>query len=248
MAAPVAAGLAAAGYARGSSRHSASGRAGLVSAWWMVVTGCLMVGVVVSLSRMGFLATLAGLGLGVAAGVGSREGMRKRRTAAIGACVVVVLVLGFVYLPTDELVARFAGFAQTDDITQDQRAQIWRETVELIRAYPVLGTGLGGYEPAFLRFKKTAPDNRVDFAHNDYLQILAEMGWAGFLAAMGLVGFVVRESWRSAGEWSWVEMGIAGALGALALHSLVDFNLFMPANALALGWIGGVGCGRRAQG
>ena len=32
-------------------------------------------------------------------------------------------------------------------------------------------------------------------------------------------------------------MGLIGALVAIGLHSLVDFNLYIPANALAVAWL-----------
>jgi O-antigen ligase len=243
MAAPVAAGLAAGAYARGATRHSSSWRSGVVASWWLGVAGCLVLGVVVSLSRMGFLAMLAGLGVGVLSGLGSRgEPLRGRWRLGLGVGVVAALGLGLVYLPTDELIRRFASFAQTDDISQDTRAEIWRETGGLIRDYPVLGAGLGSYVTAFLKYKTTAPDNTVDYAHNDYLQVLAEMGVVGFAAALGLVWFVFGRAWRGAHGWGWLEMGLVGALAAMALHSLVDFNLHVPANALALAWFGGMAC------
>ena len=243
MAAPVAAGLAAGAYARGATRHSSSGRSGVAASWWLGVAGCLVLGVVVSLSRMGFLATLAGLGIGALSGFGTRgEAMGGRWRLGLGVGLLAALGLGLVYLPTDELIGRFATFAQTDDISQDTRAEIWRETGALMRDYPVLGAGLGSYVTAFLKYKTVAPENTVDYAHNDYLQVGAEMGVVGLGVALGLAWLVFGRAWRGAHSWGWLQMGIVGALGAMALHGLVDFNLYLPANALALGWLGGGGC------
>lgn len=248
MAAPVAAGLAAGAYARGATRLRSSGRSGVAASWWLVVAGCLVVGVVVSLSRMGFLAMLGGMGIGALSGFGRRGGgVRRRWRLGLGAGVLAVTGLGFVYLPTDELIGRFAALAQTDDISQDTRAEIWRETGGLIRDYPVLGAGLGSYVTAFLKYKTTAPEHTVDYAHNDYLQVAAEMGVVGLGAAIGLAWFVLGRAWRGAHCWGWLQMGLVGALAAMALHSLVDFNLYMPANALALGWLGGVACAEEEE-
>ena len=104
-----------------------------------------------------------------------------------------MVVLGFIYLPTDELISRFATFAQTDEISKDTRAELWRDTKPMIAAYWLTGSGLGTYESAFARFKNTAPMSTADFAHNDYLQAWAELGTIGFVLGWLLVG---RIWWR----------------------------------------------------
>jgi O-antigen ligase len=63
--------------------------------------------------------------------------------------MAVLVILAFVFLPTDQLIARFADMASTDDITADDRARVWSETLRLIAAYPVFGCGLGAYESGF---------------------------------------------------------------------------------------------------
>jgi len=91
------------------------------------------------------------------------------------------------------------------------------------------------------------PDNRVDYAHNDYLQVLLEMGWVGFGLGVALVGRVLGRLWwvtqRSEGEGWYLGVGCMGALVALGLHSVVDFNLYFPANAMVAAWVMGMGEG-----
>ena len=96
---------------------------------------------------------------------------------------------------SDPLVARFADFAQTESISADTRAQIWRDTFVLIRHYPITGCGIGAYESCLLEYKTVAPMSTVDYAHDDYLQVLAEAGVIGFVA--GLI-FVLRIFQRTA--------------------------------------------------
>jgi hypothetical protein len=72
-----------------------------------------------------------------------------------------VILLGFVYLPSDPLAKRFADLAATQEISADTRAQIWRDTSGLIRAYPLFGCGLGGYALCFLKYKTVAPTARI---------------------------------------------------------------------------------------
>jgi O-antigen ligase len=98
---------------------------------------------------------------------------------------------------------------------------------------------MGGYETAFLRFKNVAPMNTVDYAHNDYLQYLAELGLVGFLLALGVLGRCLYWMSRGLGR-SRLVAGAFGAVAAMGAHSLVDFNLYIPANALVLAWILGM--------
>jgi O-antigen ligase len=122
----------------------------------------------------------------------------------------------------------------------------------LIRAYPFFGCGLGGYETAFWRFKVSGVLVTDDFAHNDYLQLLAELGLVGFAIgatlAFSVVRMAVRRAVRSADPGArYFAVACAGALAAILLHSLADFNLYIPANAMLLAWIAGMTAGLRVQ-
>jgi O-antigen ligase len=58
--------------------------------------------------------------------------------------VALIVVAGFILLPTDPLIARFSDFARTEDISADTRAQIWRDTMGMIKSYLWFGCGWGG--------------------------------------------------------------------------------------------------------
>ena len=203
--------------------------------WWAAagmlgVAGLLVMGTVVSLSRMGFMAALAGLFVMGMMLVGGRG------KVLVG--VGLVLAGAFLLLPTDEWIARFASIARTEDISGDTRAQIWRDTIPLIRDYWKTGVGMGAYEVAFYKYKNVAPMGTVDYAHNDYLQYLAELGVVGFGLGLSVIGRCFY--WMTKGSGALVA-GTWGAAAAMALHSLVDFNMYIPANVLMLAWILGLG-------
>jgi hypothetical protein len=109
---------------------------------------------------------------------------------------------------------------------------------------------LGGYETAFLRFKVTHPLVTDDFAHNDYLQVLAELGILGLsimaALAVSMVKTAVQKAVGSADSGTrFFAVACAGAMAAILVHSLADFNLYIPANAMLLAWIAGMTAGFR---
>ena len=76
-----------------------------------------------------------------------------------------------------------------------------------------------------------------DHAHNDYVELLTGTGSAGFLlgAGAGLVFFRnVFRRWRQKRSMFGKCIGAGGlaSLVAIAIHSFVDFNLHIPANAM----------------
>jgi O-antigen ligase len=199
----------------------------------------MLAGSLASLSRAGVVAPLFGaLAMGIVAWRGN--GWR-----AAGAVAVLAAGLGasFVLLPSDALIARFV--ASGDELSAEGRLALWRESLGVARAFPVFGCGMGGYESAFLRYKVSAPMVSDDHAHNDYLQFLIELGVAGFAIGALLIGSVVRRAWRAAArrgdaESRFLAIACIGAFAAIGLHSMVDFNLYIPANAMLLAWISGV--------
>jgi O-antigen ligase len=159
--------------------------------------------------------------------------------------VAVLVLAGFVFLPPERLVRRFAEFVSTDGLTGQGRADLWAETIPLIRTYPIFGCGLGGYETAFSRFKISGVLVTDDFVHNDYFQLLAELGLVGFVIGAALAFSVVRIALRCARKSSdpearYFAVACLGALSTIALHSLADFNLYIPSNAMLLAWIAGM--------
>jgi O-antigen ligase len=221
------------------------------------VAALMFVGVVYSFSRMGLIAVLSSLFVMGALALGTRQlswvaGSRKRQWGAVGMVAALVLA-GFVFLPPERLILRFAQLVSTDGLTADGRIDLWAETIPLIRAYLLFGCGLGGYETAFWKFKVSGVLVTDDFAHNDYLQLMAELGLVGFLIGAALAFSIVRKTIRGAVDSSdperrYFAVACAGSLTAILLHSLMDFNLYIPANAMLLAWISGLTVGARVSG
>ncbi len=115
-------------------------------------------------------------------------------TAAVAAAVIVAVVA---------LQWRSASAGSVARVSVEGRAAIWRNTLVMIREHPLIGVGLGAHSviyPAYHRRAVVDPlfSSRVqlDFAHNDYLQLTAELGVAG-AARCGRRGRARRRARRS---------------------------------------------------
>ena len=221
------------------SARSRAKAAGMLAAALIVFAG-----LVSSMSKMGFAASLSGLfvmgALAVAAPVPG-----KRKWLVIGGLAALILFC-FVFLPSDAFVANYGGIFSRQQAALEGRGPIWRDTLHLIADYPLFGCGLGNYQTAFLKYQTSVVDRVFTYAHNDYLQIAAELGVIGFLIAAILLAPIFagtfRASLRAPDRTSrFLGLGCAGAITAMCLHSFADFNMYVPANAFVFAWICGIG-------
>jgi len=219
-------------------RDDASAGLALRACLGCVCAALILAGILCSRSRMGFATALATLTFVALVGLG--RGRSWRQIWRVWIAVGVLAALAIVFLPSNEVAARLSG-----DVRGEDRPKVWRDTRALIAAYPLFGCGLGGYESAFVQYKNSNPTLAQDYAHNDYLQYLAELGLFGVALAawpLAMILAKLREGWlqRSNPERAWLSLACAGSALAIGLHSLVDFNLYVPANMMAFAWVLGI--------
>jgi putative inorganic carbon (hco3(-)) transporter len=224
------------------SRYASSAAAwkvcGLVS-----VSAVIFAAILRSQSRMGFLAALASL-FTIAILVIRTERRFRNSWLLIGSLAIAIL-LAFLLLPSDPLIARFAELAPTGAYPTDLRMDIWKDTLNLIAAFPLFGCGLGAFEVSFPRFQTSALMYAIDYAHNDYLQGIAELGAPVFLVALLCLLVGLRQAFISninsrSNRRRYLVLACGGSCLAIFLHSFVDFNLYIPSNAMLLAWIAGI--------
>lgn len=143
------------------------------------------------------------------------------------------------------LVPVWSRFAYTDPF-EDWRWAIFNSTVQAIGEFFPLGSGAGTFVEVMRRFH---PDSitgvYINRAHNDYLEWLLEFGLlAGVLVGIWLL-FYLRQWGRvwKRGEWTpfrFAQSGAGIALLLMMLHTLGDYNLRTPANALFTAFLAGV--------
>jgi len=221
-----------------------SGRPALTASLSIVSATLILLGIVLSTSRMAFVAALTSLFVVGTLGLGTRISPRKRLITP--GIVGILVIAGFFYLAPDVLIGRFAEvMAAPNDMTKDARAHLWSDTWHLAADYPLVGCGLGTFEQAFVKYKTFAQQVTVDAVHNDYLQLLAELGRIGLAIAGTAMAAVFLTAARTGGRkvnpmTRFLGIACLGSLIAILIHSYTDFNLYIPANAVVLAWIAGV--------
>ena len=136
----------------------------------------------------------------------------------------------------DRIIERFLAI----DDSAGSRVDIWKDNLAMIKAHP-FGIGLANYEHVMPVFNAHGPFGiKYTHAHNDYLQILAETGWPGFIALVGgfylFLGRSILLIRRLGPKMDplrfYTSVGAVSGLISMAFHSFFDFNLQIPANML----------------
>jgi O-antigen ligase/tetratricopeptide (TPR) repeat protein len=223
----------------------------------VLVAFVIVCALLLSLSRGGWAAAAFGVGLLVVmfflqserrrAVFARHANARTLRWAAAVALGLFVLALMFVgpqgrSLTTARLTQTAAG-----SMTMAERAVLWRGSLAMTRDFPLFGVGLGAWGELFTRYGQ-APWSPYLFyreAHNDYLQFIAEAGLLAMLALVWVAWRLVRQiaaGLRAGDPRKWPLLAaVVAATGAVALHETVDFSLQIPANAMLLAILLGLG-------
>ena len=135
---------------------------------------------------------------------------RMRRVLAVGVLLGTVVGLGLI--PTGDakiaeegrgLTALERGFKRTGSISPDDsslgvRMVMWKATLRVIQARPFSGVGAGAWESEIPLYQAEGAQLETDYyVHNEFLQLLAEYGLAGWLFLLGLAGYLVQSAWRT---------------------------------------------------
>jgi O-antigen ligase len=163
------------------------------------------------------------------------RGVRGKQVI-VGGVVVLTAVMAVSWIGVNHVLARFAG-VQALEASAGKRASMRQDTWRLFLDHPILGTGLGTFEMVFPPYDSLYDGRIVNHAHNDYLEVLAETGVLGGLFCLWFLGVVLLSALKGTaelGESFSSVLNLSGliACSGLLIHSLVDFNLHIPANAL----------------
>src|ERR1700676_4052144 len=192
-----------------------------------------IVAIFLSASRGGILSFAAELGVLALLMILRRTGGRH---VLAGGVVLLLAFLLVSWLGVRQILERFSAM-QSLEVSIGKRASMRQDAWHIFREHPWIGTGLGTMPLVFPAYETQYDGKIVNHAHNDYLEMLADTGLAGALCCVWFLGalffvslqqlLITDNSFDAALHLS----GLVACCGFL-VHSLVDFNLHIPGNAL----------------
>lgn len=149
----------------------------------------------------------------------------------------VIVVLSF--FPHRSYLSR-SFFTKTADPTAQERFLLWQGALAMVKTHPFIGHGLNTYNANYVKYKSPKIVGNP-YAHNSYLQMLAEIGFVGLLSFIVLMAYIY---WRSLfylakmprGELASLSCGVTAAITGLFVHAVFD-NVFFAMVPAVVFWL-----------
>ena len=228
------------------------------------------VGIIFSLSRSGIAFALAGC-VALAfltkreAGLGEDEldtidlhrGSRRIRNhrSTRGYWALALAVAGFTaWIGIEPVLSRFGELPRQLEV-EKARPQVWKDSVGAVQDFWRTGSGLSSYRYLTSNYRTFSGCVFYSWAHNDYLQLLIELGLPGVFLLFWILIAVWEHAHRAREELATnpsllhlhLHAGYCSAAVVIALHSFTDFSLHLPANFALFSIIIGVVVGLEAE-
>lgn len=227
---------------RGSSTQSALG---LQAVFYLFLVALMVIGVGFSISRGGIAGTVASIIF--VAFLALMRLKRGRKTWLVGVLLLLTCIATYaLWIGLGAVLTRFQQVHETNYLQMEGRIATWRDSLRLIRDYPLVGTGLGTFGLAFRHYQTAMVNYYFAHTHNDYLEFASDTGLLGalllflpilYLLVRMMLAFVAdSRRYRRA-----VLLGCIGSTLAILVHTAMDFNLQIPANALIFSIVLGIG-------
>jgi O-antigen ligase len=200
---------------------------------YLTAIALMGVALILSGSRGGLVAFVAEVLFLVILSTGRRSRRRMAMRLALSAALLAAIVGGAFFVGGETSLTRIADSSQqSQDVTSD-RAHIWEVTLKVISRHMPLGAGYGALGVAYTAFDNRSGFERVEQAHNDYLQVAADAGVVGILLGGAFLFFVFKPGLAVLRTENTFRRGIGlGAFAgcfAILVHSLFDFVLHTTA-------------------
>jgi O-antigen ligase len=165
----------------------------------------------------------------------SRRAAYRGQIAALAAATIAAVML-ISWLGTGTTVERFSALRPGGDVSMGRRLSMARGALHIFYDHPIKGCGLGALVDVYPRYETLYDGRTVDHVHNDYVEALAETGILGGLCGAAFLWLLFRDARRNfTAEQGHLSRALHGgaivAVTGILLHSFVDFNLHIPANA-----------------
>ncbi|MGQ9645849.1 MAG: O-antigen ligase family protein [Thermodesulfobacteriota bacterium] len=196
----------------------------------------MILGLLLSASRMGILSLL--LSFTVIAML-FRNPERKQRLSKTPIFILGVALLWGALIGLDAVISRF--FAVSEGLKN--RWEIWANTLQIIKDFPLLGSGLGTFTQIFPAYRSFHIEGLITHAENDFLQLASETGGVGMGLLITAFLFLICKAFSGIRKLSpedsqrYIAMGGLVGILALLIHSTVERNIQVPANAFLFTFI-----------
>ena len=215
---------------------------------YLFVAGLMGIALVMTTSRGGIISLVAEIFFLVVVTAiwrkkeehhGSRKSSRWKPIViriGLATALLIGLFFGVIMFGGEFSIYRFIDSVNSTDPTTG-RSHFWAVTLDIIKAHPYVGTGLGAYGVIYTKYDSRNGLFRLEQAHNDYLQVLSDGGTIGAILALGFVVLLfykaiqraksTKDDFRRA-----VALGSLSGCFAVLVHSFFDFTLHTTSNAL----------------
>jgi len=156
---------------------------------------------------------------------------KRRLPTVLGYAALCISTLVFIFLSNNG-----RGLARIGDLDPGIRPQITKDSLRMFTHRPIWGWGLRTFPTVYPNYRSFYTNQFVNEAHNDYAQLLVETGVLGFALMLWFLTQLYRASLPALHGWQnrWDRaVSLAALIGCtgILVHSFVEFNLQIPANA-----------------
>ena len=149
---------------------------------------------------------------------------KKVRWDGIGATILLIIIVSAIPFLRSRAISAYIG-----DKSTESRISLWQTGKKMVASSPLLGKGLQGFEANFDKYNSDPTQEKINLAHNIFLNFWIETGLLGLIAFGLICLFAIYRGWRTGGL---VGVGIILFVLAILIHGQVD-NAYMR-NDLAL--------------
>jgi len=164
--------------------------------------------------------------------------VKKKQKSLMVAVVATATIVILTVLASTPVIEKLETLTRGQDVPNWQsRTAVWAGSLDLIGDHPFLGTGPGTFAVAFTPYRPAGVNARFIHTHSDYLHFISETG----VLTIGIMLWLIVVAFRSGiqkimATKSRLTLGIClgsfTGIAAVTLHSVADFNLHVPANAI----------------
>ena len=199
----------------------------------ILFSGLLSLTLLLTMSRGGWISACTGILLMAFLLLSSRQFNKKKLVLSI---ITGAFVLMFIAMSSTTVIKRLNTLKQAQETVSLQgRQEVWNATLKLIVDYPFFGVGPGNYTNSIPRYLPPSK-SRFYYAHNDYFQFAAVVGLPVLAIIVWMMFCTYKTGFKKLKNESRLvrgsTLGALSGITAILIHSMIDFNLQIPANAI----------------